>query len=255
MLSKGPKVQRSSGPGGFRGPFGPSDLWTLGPVLLICLLATRTSAHDRFTTTVTWDREIAPIVAARCANCHSGHGRAPMALDTYEAARPWARAIRSQVLTRRMPVWHAARGYGEFQNDPSLSPFEINLFVAWVDGGAPKAIPPRVPGVFESPAPTLARIGEFKPPTRGRDVTLKCGDSTAPPGLWLGLRPELDRGGSVRVIALMPDGQRSVVGWFRDFDPDFATTYWLRTPLRVRPGARVVAEASPGPCTLVVRVQ
>ena len=62
-----------------------------------------TGAHTRITTTVTWQREIAPIIQARCATCHQDNGRAPMSLTTYEAARPWARAIRHEVITRRMP--------------------------------------------------------------------------------------------------------------------------------------------------------
>ncbi len=61
-----------------------------------------------------------------------------MSLASYEAARPWARAIKEEVLTRRMPKWQAARGYGDFSNDPSLSPFQIALVVAWADGGAPR---------------------------------------------------------------------------------------------------------------------
>ena len=61
-----------------------------------------------------------------------------MSLATYEEARPWARAIKEEVLTRRMPIWHAVRGYGDFSNDPSLSAFDIALVSAWVDGGAPK---------------------------------------------------------------------------------------------------------------------
>ena len=36
------------------------------------------------------------------------------------------------------PKWKAARGYGDFANDPSLSPFEIALMAAWADGGAPE---------------------------------------------------------------------------------------------------------------------
>jgi hypothetical protein len=61
-----------------------------------------------------------------------------MPLTTYEEVRPWARAIKAQVLTRRMPVWHAARGYGAFTNDPTLTPIEIAMLVAWVDGGLPR---------------------------------------------------------------------------------------------------------------------
>ena len=63
-----------------------------------------------------------------------------MSLATYEDARPWARAIKEEVMTRRMPKWQAVRGYGDFSNDPSLSAFDIALVVAWADGGAPKGI-------------------------------------------------------------------------------------------------------------------
>jgi hypothetical protein len=61
-----------------------------------------------------------------------------MPLTTYEETRPWARAIKEQVLARSMPKWHAARGYGAFANDPTLTPFEIALLVSWVDGGLPR---------------------------------------------------------------------------------------------------------------------
>ena len=70
--------------------------------------------------------------------CHAPDGRGPMSLATYEDARPWARTIKEEVMTRRMPKWHAVRGYGDFSNDPSLSPFEIALIAAWADGGAPQ---------------------------------------------------------------------------------------------------------------------
>lgn len=66
-----------------------------------------------------------------------------MPLTTYDEVRPWARAIKSQVLARRMPKWHAARGYGAFANDPTLTPFESGLLVSWVDGGLPEG--PRDP--------------------------------------------------------------------------------------------------------------
>lgn len=61
-----------------------------------------------------------------------------MPLTTYDQVRPWARAIKEQVLARRMPKWHAARGFGAFSNDPTLTPLEAALVVAWVDGGLPR---------------------------------------------------------------------------------------------------------------------
>jgi hypothetical protein len=109
--------------------------------LAVALLAgaiARPAAHDPITTKVTFAREIRAILAARCVTCHAPHGSAPMPLTTYDEVRPWARAIKEQVLDRRMPKWHAARGFGAFSNDPSLTPLESALVVSWVDGGLPR---------------------------------------------------------------------------------------------------------------------
>jgi hypothetical protein len=77
-----------------------------------------------------------------------------MALTTYEEVRPWARAIKDQVLTRRMPKWHAARGFGAFKNDPTLTPIEMALVASWVDGGLPRNAP--VAGA-DTPAAAVAK--------------------------------------------------------------------------------------------------
>ncbi len=90
-------------------------------------------------------------------------GRGPMSLATYEEARPWARAIKEEVMTRRMPKWHAVRGYGDFSNDPSLSPFEIALIAAWADGGAPRGTE-----ADASTAPHRARLERTDAPAGGR---------------------------------------------------------------------------------------
>jgi hypothetical protein len=205
------------------------------------------SAHDRVTTAVTWDREIAPIVAAHCVSCHSNKPGTAVSLSTYETAKPWARAIRQQVLTRRMPVWRAARGYGEFANDPSLSPFEITLIVAWADGGAPKSAPvssavPAAAEAVESPSRQL-----FMPPssTKTREQALRCGTRVTPTGVLTALQPRLPVGGNVRVMASWPNGDRRVLGWFRDGDPRDQTIYWLRSAIDLRTGVSILATGEP----------
>ena len=145
---------------------------SVGILLLMCVAgALRVAAHDRLSA-VTWDREIQPIVQTRCLGCHVDGQTAP-SLKTYESARPWARAIRHQVLTRLMPVWRAARGYGEFANDPSLSPFEISLFVAWADGGAPRTSTARSAADALTP-PLLVSPPRSAPTEPGHDVTIGC---------------------------------------------------------------------------------
>jgi hypothetical protein len=106
----------------------------LGLVAAITSLSVET--HPRITTALLWQKDIAPILQRRCFTCHSPNNVA-FSLATFSEARPWAAAIREEVLTRHMPPWSAVAGYGRFQNDPSLTQGEWDLLVAWVDGGAP----------------------------------------------------------------------------------------------------------------------
>ena len=98
--------------------------------------------------TVSFHKDIEPILQDRCEGCHRPGEVGPMPLITYEQARPWAKAIKSAVLQRKMPPWPINPHYGRFSNDRSLSQEQIDLLAAWVDNGAPEgsladAPPPR----------------------------------------------------------------------------------------------------------------
>ena len=86
----------------------------------------------------TFSKDVAPIFAARCINCHEPGSIAPMSLRTYADARPWARSIKQRVQTHQMPPWHINRSVGvqKFKNDMSLTDEQVDTIVAWVDGGA-----------------------------------------------------------------------------------------------------------------------
>jgi hypothetical protein len=58
-------------------------------------------------------------------------------LLTYQEARPWAKAIRDSVVTRRMPPWHADPAVGRFANERQLSKAEVETIRGWADQGAP----------------------------------------------------------------------------------------------------------------------
>ena len=106
--------------------------------LVGALLSWQSAAHEIITTKITFNKEIVRILAKNCLGCHRAGGIAPMSLATYAEARPWAKAIKEEVLERRMPPWHAVSGYNEFANDRRLADREVDLITAWVDGGAPK---------------------------------------------------------------------------------------------------------------------
>ncbi len=90
---------------------------------------------------VTFSEDVAPILYKHCANCHHANDIAPMALITYQEARPWAAAIREAVLSRQMPPWKADPHYGKWSNDWSLSESDIATIKTWVDQGAKEGDP------------------------------------------------------------------------------------------------------------------
>ena len=171
-----------------------------------------------------------PASSKRAAwRCHAAGGRGPMSLATYEEARPWARAIKEEVMTRRMPKWHAVRGYGDFSNDPSLSPFEIALIAAWADGGAPRG----TDGGRERPR--RSRSAQARPAARRRaraPSALPCGEQPAARGHAAGRSARHSSRSVVRrhrgSAARRPAGNRRLDHALRSGVFDHL---WLRVPL------------------------
>ena len=122
----------------------------------------------------TFYKDVLPVLQANCQTCHRPGEVAPMSLLTYEQARPWAKAIKTAVASKKMPPWFADPAYGHFSNERRLSAPQIELLGAWADAGAPagdeKDAPPPVEFtsgwnikpdvVFEMPKP-------FELPARG----------------------------------------------------------------------------------------
>ena len=71
---------------------------------------------------VTFAKDIAPILQKSCQSCHRPNQMAPMSLMTYQDVRPWAKSIKQRVVERQMPPWGIDPHVGiqSFKNDPSL---------------------------------------------------------------------------------------------------------------------------------------
>lgn len=93
-------------------------------------------ALDGAATPPVFYRDVLPILQNRCQECHRPGEIAPMQFLNYRDTRPWAKAIREAVLTRKMPPWFADPRYGHFANDRSLSKQEIDTLLRWADAGA-----------------------------------------------------------------------------------------------------------------------
>ena len=107
-------------------------------LMTLLLLPPRGSSHEPITTKVMFNKEIVRIFQRHCLACHAEGGIAGIPLSTYEQARPWAKAIKEEILEKRMPPFQAVKGYGRFHRDYALAQRDVDLIVSWVEGGAPK---------------------------------------------------------------------------------------------------------------------
>jgi hypothetical protein len=90
-------------------------------------------------------KDVRPVLERHCQTCHRPGEIAPMPLVTYQQVRPYARAIRENVLQRKMPPWFADPAVGRFENHPSLTASEIDTITRWADDGAPAGNPSDAP--------------------------------------------------------------------------------------------------------------
>jgi len=137
---------------------------------------------------VTFTKDIAPVLQAKCEECHRKGTSAPMSLVGYDEVRPWAKSIKQRVITRNMPPWHIDKTVGiqHFSNDRSLSDDQIAMIVKWVDEGAPKGDSKDMPAAKQWPEdqgwllakqfgePELVLKSEsYTMPAHGQDVWFK----------------------------------------------------------------------------------
>jgi hypothetical protein len=87
---------------------------------------------------ITYVKDVAPILQAKCVACHEEGGIGPFAMTSYEMAKGFAPMIRDVIRTDRMPPFHADPHVGKFSNDRRLTPEETKTLVHWIDQGAPR---------------------------------------------------------------------------------------------------------------------
>jgi hypothetical protein len=104
-------------------------------VVVLSLAASLAAIAAPASSNVTFYKDVLPVLQNKCQECHRAGEVAPMSFTTYDETRPWAKAIKTAVVTKKMPPWFADPHYGKFANDRSLSQDDIDTLVAWVDGG------------------------------------------------------------------------------------------------------------------------
>ena len=101
--------------------------------------------------TVTFNKDIAPIVFEHCTSCHRPGELAPFSLLTYEDVKSRASIVAAVTADRIMPPWLPEPGYGEFSGNRRLMDEQIDVIQRWVEGGAVEGDPSDRPPAPEWP--------------------------------------------------------------------------------------------------------
>lgn len=194
-------------------------------------------AHEAIATELTWTRNVSRIFYSRCASCHRSDGSAPMPLTTYAEVRPWAKAIKHEVLARRMPPWGAVKGFGAFRNDTSLSLPEIAVISSWVEGGAPEG-----DAVFLEPFHEHGHGSASEELEAGR-LTVQGTVQLDREIVAAGISPVRAKGeGWLQLTAHLPDGGVEHLIWLRGPSPARALDYWFLRQVHLPRGTRLLCK-------------
>ena len=148
-------------------------------LLTLIMLALAAQGRGANAESLTFTRNIAPIIFNNCATCHRPGEVAPFPLLTYQDVFKRAKQIGIVTSKRLMPPWKLEPGYGEFQHERRLTDKQIALIQQWANEGAKEGNASDLP-----PAPTFPdgwQLGKpdmilqmpkaFTVPAEGKDVT------------------------------------------------------------------------------------
>ncbi|MFO0903999.1 MAG: redoxin domain-containing protein [Pirellulales bacterium] len=94
---------------------------------------------------ITYYKHVAPILNARCVECHRDGEIAPFPLARYEDLPGWGATIVEVIQSKRMPPWNANPDFGHFANDARLSDAERTTLLTWIENGMPAGDPADAP--------------------------------------------------------------------------------------------------------------
>jgi hypothetical protein len=97
----------------------------------------------------TFNKDVAPIIHAKCTPCHRPNESAPFNLISFNEVARRASFIKTVVESGYMPPWKADNNYAHYSNDRSLTATEKKTLIAWVNAGAPQGTgnPPKVAAI------------------------------------------------------------------------------------------------------------
>ena len=100
---------------------------------------------------LTFTKDIAPLVFKHCSRCHRPGEAGPFDLLSYEDVRKRAAQIVRVTQDRFMPPWLPEPGYGRFAGERRLDDQQIAMLTQWVEEGAVEGDPADLPPAPQFP--------------------------------------------------------------------------------------------------------
>ena len=111
--------------------------------MLALLVSTGTAAERGKTTpksadSVTFNRDVAPIIFGHCVECHHPGGAGPFSLVTYADVKKRAKLVAQVTASRQMPPWMPEPAHSKIVGERRLSEEEIATIGRWWKAGTPE---------------------------------------------------------------------------------------------------------------------
>jgi len=148
-------------------------------LVLAALAFARVDGEDRVAAAPGFTKDVAPIVAEKCAGCHRVGGIAPFPLQTARQISARAPAIAAMVQARIMPPWPPGPRSPEYegQSARTLNAAQRATILAWakadgrVDGPAERTSAPQGPEVRDGESVLSLRMQSAYRPSAAKGVT------------------------------------------------------------------------------------
>ncbi len=175
---------------------------------------------------ISYSKDVAPILAAKCVVCHTQGGMGPFAMNSYEVVKGFSPMISEALVSKRMPPYHSDSHGSNWVDDMRLSDKQLMTVVNWIEAGSPRGDGVDPLPEAAKPAPKwpmgepdmIMQVPEFDVPASGIvDYQDRSKATGLTEGKWLK---------AVAWANATPTVHHALAGWIPKVDPNGRGFSW-----------------------------